>query len=69
MRTIKETAEITGLTPFRVRQLCISGEVPALRCGKKWLCNVEKLVDYLNAIHVPSTGQPQTTGKIRRISE
>ena len=42
--TIKEAASlIDGLTPFRVRQMCISGQLPCLMAGKKYLIYEENL--------------------------
>lgn len=42
--TIKEAASlIDGLTPFRVRQMCISGQLPCFMAGKKYLIYEENL--------------------------
>ena len=42
--TIKEAASlIDGLTPFRVRQMCISGQLPCFMAGKKYLIAEENL--------------------------
>ena len=36
--TIKEAAElIEGLTEYRIRQLCISGELKCFKAGRKYL--------------------------------
>ena len=42
--TIKEAANlIEGLTEYRIRQMCISGDLPCFRAGKKYLISEEIL--------------------------
>ncbi len=48
MRTIKETAELFKLPVHFVREKVNSGEVVAVRAGRKYLVNVERFADYLN---------------------
>ena len=48
MLTIKETAAKTGLAEYRIRQLCLEKKIIYIQCGKKYLVNYEKLIDYLN---------------------
>jgi len=46
--TIKEAAaEVDGLTPFRVRQMCIDGVLPHIRAGNKYLINKKKLFEVI----------------------
>jgi excisionase family DNA binding protein len=46
MLTINEASElIDGLTKFRVRQMCISGELPCIMAGKKYLINKSILLE------------------------
>ena len=48
MLTIKEAAALVdGLTEYRVRQLCRSGELPCIKAGKKYLINKDVLIRYL----------------------
>ena len=48
MLTIKEAATLVdGLTEYRVRQLCRSGELPSFKAGKKYLINKEVLIRFL----------------------
>ena len=48
MLTIKEAAALVdGLTEYRVRQLCRSGELPCIKAGKKYLINKNVLFRYL----------------------
>lgn len=42
--TIKEASKlIDGLTEFRVRQMCISGQLPCFKAGRKYLIYEENL--------------------------
>ena len=48
MLTIKEAAALVdGLTEYRVRQLCRSGELLCIKAGKKSLINKEVLIRFL----------------------
>lgn len=48
METIKKTAEIFGLPVHFVRTKVSSGEVVAVKAGKRFLVNVNKFAEYLN---------------------
>lgn len=52
MRTIKETAEYFNLPVYFVRSKVNSGEVVAVRAGKKFLVNVEMFARFLNGEHI-----------------
>ena len=48
MLTIKEAAALVdGLTEYRVREMCRSGELPCIKAGKKCLINKEVLIRFL----------------------
>ena len=48
MLTIKEAAALVdGLTEYRVRQMCRSGELPCIKAGKKDLINKDILIRFL----------------------
>jgi excisionase family DNA binding protein len=48
MLTIKEAAALVdGLTEYRVRELCRSGELPTVKAGKKYLINKDTLIRFL----------------------
>ena len=48
MLTIKEAAALVdGLTEYRVRELCRSGELPCIKAGKKYLINRDVLIRFL----------------------
>ena len=50
MLTIKQAASLVqGLTEFRVRELCKTGELPCFRAGKKYLINKDILYKYLSS--------------------
>ena len=47
MLTIKEAAKLVqGLTEYRVRELCKSGELPCIMAGKKYLINKDTLYKF-----------------------
>lgn len=44
MLTIKQAANVVeGITEYRIRQMCISGELPCFKAGKKYLINENAL--------------------------
>ena len=48
MLTIKEAAALVeGLTEYRVRQLCVTDQVPHIMAGKKYLINKDLFLRYL----------------------
>ncbi|MBQ6733555.1 MAG: excisionase family DNA-binding protein [Lachnospiraceae bacterium] len=49
MLTIKETANRTGLAAYYIRQLVLKNEIYYIRCGSKYLVNLERLEAYLDA--------------------
>lgn len=54
MLTIKEASKlIEGLTEYRVRAMCISGELPCIHAGRKYLINENVLYKYLNGEIAP----------------
>ena len=54
MRTVKEAAaelkaldEHTAVTEYHIRQLVLSGVLPRIKAGKKYLINLDLLIEYL----------------------
>ena len=54
MRTIKEAVaelkaldERTAITEYHIRQLVLSGILPRVKAGKKYLINLDLLIEYL----------------------
>ena len=44
--TIKEAAKlIDGLSEYRIRHMCISGQLPAFKAGNKYLINEKALME------------------------
>ena len=48
MLSIKETAERTNLSETYIRKLVWDKKIVFVKTGKKYLVNLEYLVDYLN---------------------
>ena len=49
MLTIKQAASLVqGLTEYRVRELCKTGELPCFKVGKKYLINKDILYKFLS---------------------
>ena len=46
--TIPEAARRLGASEFFVRQLCKSREIPCIRCGAKYLIDVEGAIEVLS---------------------
>ena len=57
MLTIKEAAQlIEGLTEYRIRQMCISGQLPCFMAGKKYLISEEALMKAVFGHYEPEDG-------------
>lgn len=67
MLTIKETARETGLAEHYIRQLCKSGQIVAVQAGKKYLVNLDRLIEFLNVGEQVQPCEPPQYGTIRRI--
>ncbi len=52
MEGIRKTAELFGLPVHFVRSKVASGEVVAVRAGRKFLVNVDRFAEYLNTATV-----------------
>ena len=52
MLTIKETAIRTGLAQHYLRSLCTNNNIVYVKCGTKYLINIEKLIDFLNGSNI-----------------
>lgn len=67
METIRRTAEIFGLPVHFVRQKVSTGEVVAVRAGRKFLVNVDRFAEYLNSCTVQSAETPDCAARIEPI--
>ena len=62
MLTINEAAKrVPGLTRYRIRAMCINGELPCVRAGRKYLICEQVLVQYLTQPR-PESIAPQANG-------
>ncbi|WP_407386378.1 hypothetical protein [Ruminococcus sp.] len=55
MRTISEAAQEikaldprTAITEYHIRQLAVSGVIPRVKAGKKYLINLDMLIEYMS---------------------
>ena len=48
MVTMKEAHEITGLSLEYLRAACANNEIVHIRCGRKKLINLGRLIDHMN---------------------
>ena len=70
MESIRRTAEIFSLPVHLVRQKVSSGEVVAIKAGRKFLVNVDKFAEYLNSCKLtpePKPDEAASTGRIAPI--
>lgn len=66
MKTIDETAALLGLPKYWVRQKVLNGEIVAVRSGKRYLVNVDKLIEYLNS-NTLEHSEPAPRGGIKPV--
>jgi excisionase family DNA binding protein len=65
MLTINEAAQrVPGLTKYRIREMCVKGEVPCVKAGRKYLICEQVLIRYLTEPVFPKI---EETPKIRRV--
>lgn len=48
MRTLKECVSETGLNYEFLRKLCLQKKIVFIKSGKKYLINLDRLIDFLN---------------------
>ena len=48
MIKLREASELTGISYYRLLQLCKEGKVTHITSGRIYYINLEKLVEYLN---------------------
>ncbi len=71
MEGIRKTAELFGLPVHFVRSKVASGEVVAVRAGRRFLVNVDKFAEYLNTSTVqPESGtEPHSAARVSPIGK
>lgn len=69
METIKQASKIIGLAEYHVRQLVKQSKVKFVRTGKKYLINLDSLIEYLNKgeTQAETEEQDNNTSKIRKV--
>lgn len=55
MASIKETARLFNLPVHFVRAKASSGEIVAVRAGRRFLVNVDKFAEYLNSATIAAS--------------
>ena len=70
MRTVHEAAQelkqldpSTAVTEYHIRRLVLSGKLPKIKAGKKYLINLDLLLDYLEN----DTGAAIDPSKLRNV--
>lgn len=69
MATINECAKIVKLAKYHIRQLVLQGKVKYVKAGKKYLINLNSLIEYLNngETEAKTEEQDNNTNKIRKV--
>lgn len=69
MATINECAKIVKLAKYHIRQLVLQGKVKYVKAGKKYLINLNSLIEYLNNGEAQTETEELTesTSKIRKV--
>jgi len=67
MLTIAEVAERTKLAKHYVRNLVLSGKVVHVRCGKKYLINFQRFINFLQEGDTIETFAEYESKTIRKI--
>ncbi len=68
METIKNTAELFGVSQYLVRKLAISGEINAVRIAGRILINCDKFAEYLNSSKLTGSAADNNTHGIRALN-
>lgn len=61
MGTIAQAAAESGVPAYRVRQLCKTGQVRSVQCGRKTLVNLSSLAAWMDG------AEPTQQPSIRRV--
>jgi len=65
MAEIRDLDPNTALTPYALRRLVLSGKIPTVRSGRRYLIDADCIEEYL--AYEPS-GQGLATGTIRKLN-
>lgn len=54
LRELRSEDEHTAITRYRIRELIISGVIPARKSGRKWIIDLDALIEYYRGEGVSS---------------
>lgn len=69
MKSISECSQITGLAKYHVRQLVLQDKIKYVKAGRKYLVNLESLIEYLNNGETQTNTEIENSNKIRKVGE
>lgn len=69
MKSISECSEIAGLAKYHVRQLVLQDKIKYVKAGRKYLVNLESLIEYLNNGETQVKTELENLNKIRKVGE
>lgn len=69
MKSIFECSQITGLAKYHVRQLVLQDKIKYVKAGRKYLVNLESLIEYPNNGETQTNTEKENSNKIRKVGE
>ena len=69
MKSICECSQIAGLAKYHVRQLVLQDKIKYVKAGRKYLVNLESLIEYLNNGETHVKTKSENSNKIRKVGE
>ena len=69
MKSICECSQIAGLAKYHVRQLVLQDKIKYVKAGRKYLVNLESLIEYLNNGETQGKTELENLNKIRKVGE
>ena len=69
MKSISECSEIVGLAKYHVRQLVLQDKIKYVKAGRKYVVNLESLIEYLNNGETHVKTESENSYKIRKVGE
>ncbi len=69
MKSICECSQIAGLAKYHVRQLVLQDKIKYVKAGRKYLVNLESLIEYLNNGETHVKTESENSYKIRKVGE
>lgn len=70
VRYLKQQDPETSMTPYFIRRMIVEGQVPTIMAGKKYLVDLDRLLEHLDQqLESDQKTKPQTQGVMRHIPE